>query len=87
MRIYIELLEGEPLHAYSTIVPIRKDFDKWVDSHMYYLTDDFTYYIEQEVGARELTDKQEDSYWHAFLDDMFETGTWGDYAWYECFLD
>lgn len=87
MRVYVYLLEGEPLHVYTSLDPIKKEFRKWADDHMLYLTDDFSYWIENHYDGTDYDKEQEDKWWESFLDDMFNEGTWGDYAWYDCFVD
>ena len=81
--IYVLTLKGEPIHAYTTIEPIRQACHDWLEDHRdsYGIYKDFNWWLED----RPYTDEEEA--WNDYVKKQFENGTWGDYAWYEVILD
>lgn len=82
-KIYVLSLEGEPLHAYTTIEPILQACRDWFDDHRedYEVYKDFNWWLE------DCDYKDEDEAWEGYVQEHFDNGTWGDYAWYEVILD
>lgn len=85
-KIYIFTLEGEPLYATTDLQKIKDDCQKWFDDHYdsFVVRCDFDWWVEDKNYPS--TDDGEDAAWHDFVEQKFENGEWGDYAWYECFL-
>lgn len=81
--IYVMTLEGEPIHAYTDIKPIRQACHDWFDEHRedYKIYKDFNWWLE------DCDYNDEDEAWEGYVEEQFDGGTWGDYAWYEVTLD
>ena len=86
-RIYIFTYAGEPRFATTNLEEIKKECDEWFNSPRRgrYVQKEFSYWVE---GRDEYEDTEEgkERAWNDFLNEQFESGTWGDYAWYECYL-
>lgn len=89
MRVYVYLLEGEPLHVYSSLEPIRKKCYEWFDDHRssFAIEQDFQYWCEDKLYRDPYGEFDYDKAWEGYTEEEFNNGTWGDYAWYDCFLD
>ena len=84
-RIYVLTEEGEPIHAFTDLQKIRfycedylsrdKNEQQW-----------FQEYIDDEEIPF-TTEKEREEAWQTYVNDIFENGTWGDYAQYESWLD
>ena len=59
---------------------------KGVDDHYdtFEIRRDFDQWTEDKYYP--CTDDGEDIAWCDYVEEQFESGTWGNYAWYECFL-
>lgn len=81
--VYVLTLEGEPLHAYTSIEPIRQACRDWFEEHRdnYSIYKDFNWWLED----CDYTDEEEA--WDDYVQEHFDNGTWGDYAWYDVTLD
>lgn len=85
-KIYVLTLEGEPMYAVTDPQEIKDDCQKWFDNHYdaFEIRRAFDRWVEGKNYP--CTDDGEDAAWCDFVEEQFENGTWGNYAWYECFL-
>lgn len=85
-KIYVLTLEGEPVYAVTDLQKIKDDCQKWFDDHYddFWVRHDFDYWVEGMIYPN--TDDGEEAAWNDYVEKQFENGTWGDYAWYECYL-
>ncbi len=86
-KIYILSLEGEPRYATTDLTVIEKECRDWFNNHYdnWSIQRDYQYWLEDRTEYPE-TDDGEEQAWNDYVSEQFETGTWGDYAWYECYL-
>lgn len=86
-KIYILSYEGEPRFATTSLDDIEKECREWFDRNrnQYRIQKDFAYWVEDR-NEYENTEEGEERAWNDFVEEQFGYGTWGDYAWYECFL-
>lgn len=86
MTVYVLTLEGEPQYVTRNLEKIRKECEKWFYYHdgNYSVQRDFSYWLEDRDYPT--TDEGHDAAWAEYIDEQFENGTWGDYAWYETSL-
>jgi len=86
MTVYVLTLEGEPQYVTRNLEKIRKECEKWFNDHRenYFVQRDFSYWLEDRDYPN--TDEGYDAAWAEYIDEQFENGTWGDYAWYETSL-
>lgn len=84
--IYIITLEGEPQVAYEDIEKVRQACFDWLENHCndYSTYKDFNYWVEDRGYPN--TEEGEEQAWEDYKESIFEEGTWGDYAWHECYL-
>lgn len=85
--VYVITLEGEPQQVYSNIENVRKECYQYLDEHKtsYSVEKDFSYWVEDSDYPN--TEEGEEMAWDDYKDEQFESGTWGDYAWYEVLMD
>jgi hypothetical protein len=85
--VYVITLEGEPQWVYSNIESVRRECHNYLDCHKttYSVDRDFNDWVEDRNYPN--TEEGEELAWEDYKDEQFENGTWGDYAWYECYLD
>lgn len=85
-KIYILMLEGEPQYATTDLKKIRKSCKEWFTEHCnsFAVERDFHYWVEDRPYPN--TESGKDKAWEDYIEETFENGEWGDYAWYECFL-
>lgn len=84
-RIYILTNGGEPIHAFTNPQKIRFYCEDYCDRNEYEQK-----CFQESIEDNELffrTEEERKEAWQAYIDDVFEYGTWGDYAWYESWLD
>ena len=81
-KIYVLTLEGEPMYAVTDLQKIKNDCQKWFDDHYddVVIRRDFDWWVEGRNYPNT------DAAWRDYVEEQFENGTWGDYAWYECYL-
>jgi hypothetical protein len=86
-KIYVLTLESEPLYAVTDLQKIKDDCQKWFDDHYdnFGVQQDYYYWLEDKTWYPN-TDDGEDAAWCDYIEEQFESGSWGDYAWYECSL-
>jgi len=86
-KIYILTLEGEPQYATTDITKIQNECHKWYDDHYddFDIQQDYSRWLEDRIEYPN-TDDGEEKAWNDYVEEQFENGTWGDYAWYECYL-
>lgn len=91
MTVYVFLLEGEPLHVYTSLQPIKEECFKYFDKHQtdYFIEEDFRWWrnVEEHNYQDPYGEFDIDRAWDEYVNERFSDGTWGDYAWYECTLD
>ena len=85
-KIYILTLEGEPQYATTRLSDIEKECHDWFDRRYnnWSIQRDYSYWLEDRNYPN--TDDGEERAWNDYVEEQFENGTWGDYAWYECYL-
>lgn len=85
-KIYVLTLEGEPVCAVTDLQKIKDDCQEWFDDHYddFWVRHDFDYWVEGRLYPN--TDDGEEAAWNDYVEEQFENGTWGGYAWYECYL-
>lgn len=85
-KIYVLTLEGEPMYAVTDLQKIKDDCQRWFDDRYddFEIRRDFDQWAEDKCYP--CVDGGEDIAWCDYVEEQFETGTWGDYAWYECYL-
>lgn len=86
-RIYVLTLEGEPMYAVTDLQKIKDDCQKWFDDHYddFDIRQDYYRWLEDRTWYPN-TDDGEEAAWCDYVEEQFNNGIWGDYAWYECFL-
>lgn len=86
-KIYILMLEGEPMYATTNIHAIEKECNEWFDKHYddWSIAKDYQYWLEDRTWYPN-TDEGEERAWRDYVSEQFNEGTWGNYAWYECYL-
>jgi len=85
-KIYIITLEGEPQVAYTDFNKVKDEIFKWLDElrNGWYVRQDFNYWVEDRPYPN--TEEGEEQAWEDYKNEVVNNGTWGDYAWYECYL-
>ena len=85
-RIYVITLEGEPQVAYTDFDKVEDECFKWLDERRYdwFVERDFNSWVEDRDYPN--TEEGEEQAWEDYKTEVVNNGTWGDYAWYECFL-
>lgn len=86
-KIYVLTLEGEPVYAVTDLQKIKDDCQGWFDDRYdnFEIRRDFDRWVEGRNYPN--TDDGEDAAWCDYVEEHFDNGTWGDYAWYEVTLD
>lgn len=86
MRIFVITLEDEPLYAVTDLQKVKDACQQWFDDHYdaFEIRRDFDRWVEDKHYP--CTDDGEDAAWRDYVEEQFETGTWGNYTWYPCFL-
>ena len=92
--VYVITLEGEPMHVYSNLADVEQECRKYFEERKiwsYVSSDynDFLLHQDNNIWDEEgyLKEELEDILWDAYIEEQFENGTWGDYAWYEVLMD
>lgn len=85
-KIYILTLEGEPQYATTNLSLIEKECHDWFDLryNSWPIYRDYSSWLEDRNYPN--TDDGEEHAWNDYVNEQFENGTWGDYAWYESYL-
>lgn len=85
-KIYIITLEGEPQVAYTDFNKVKDEIFKWLEElrNGWYVRKEFNYWVEDRPYLN--TEEGEEQAWEDYKNEVVENGTWGDYAWYECYL-
>lgn len=87
-KVYVLMLEGEPQHVYSNSDPIFVECVRWLTNHWTNgVQHDYNLWLSNHSEVHPITEDDEEKTWGAYVDYVFENGTWGDYAWYEALLD
>lgn len=86
-KCYVLSLEGEPRYVTSDLTVIEKECKDWFDKNYdnWSIQQDYRYWLEDRTWYPN-TDEGEEQAWKDYVAEQFNTGTWGDYAWYECYL-
>ena len=89
MTVYVITLEGEPQVVYKDIDKVRQECYEWMDKHYndYYISKSYYYWLEdRDYPIGSFTNDIDEPAWEDYKESVFEEGTWGDYAWHECYL-
>lgn len=86
MKIYILMLEGEPQYSTTNLSLIEKECHNYFDRRYndWPIQRDYQYWLEDRGYPN--TDEGEERAWNDYVNEQFENGSWGDYAWYESYL-
>ena len=83
--MFVLTLDGEPIHAYSKIGSLVKECRDWFDAHCGDFEINHKFYMW--VEDRNWYGNDEEQAWDDFVEEQFDDGAWGDYAWYEVDVD
>ena len=86
-KVYVVTLEGEPQYITKDLSKIEKQFNDWYDAHYddFGISRDYYYWLEDRKYPN--TDDGEEQAWRDYVSAQFDNGVWGDYAWWELYLE
>lgn len=86
--VYILTLDGEPQYVTKNLGTIREECEEWFNDRRdsWFVQHDFSLWFEDREYNYPNTDEGYDAAWADYIEEQFNDGTWGDYAWYESFL-
>ena len=85
-KMYVVTCEGEPRYVTVNLFKVERECHEWYDKHYddFSIQRDYQYWLEDRKYPN--TDDGEERAWNDYVEEQFNDGTWGDYAWYECYL-
>ena len=86
--VYVVTCDGEPYRVYSDQRQVFHMCQAWLVTHRtdYDVEEGFSFWCDSD-GRHPETDEEYAKAWKEYIDMEFESGTWGDYAWYEVLMD
>jgi len=87
-RVYVVTLDGDPIHVYSHKEQVFNRCKTWFETNRDddEIEEGFSDWIEGDKRYSD-TDEGQEKAWKDYIDMEFESGTWGEYAWYEALMD
>lgn len=85
-KMYVVTCEGEPRYVTPNLFKVKRECQEWYDNHYdnFSIQRDYQYWLEDRKYPD--TDDGEERAWNDYVEEQFNDGTWGDYAWYEVLL-
>lgn len=82
--MFVLTLEGEPIHVYTNLESLKIICRDWFDEHCNdcEINHKYNMWVEDRNWY-----KDEEQAWDDFVEEQFDDGAWGDYAWYEVRVD
>jgi len=86
-KMYVLTLDGEPQYVTADISIIENECYDWINrlGDGWNIQKDYQYWLEDRDEYPN-TEEGKERAWNDYIKEQFENGTWGDYAWYECYL-